>query len=72
MSEVLGLARRQVCQAARQAYGRYVGRALDATVYTARIPRLPGLEIRPARGNPASPRPPPGAGERFRQLMGGQ
>ena len=67
-SDLLGLVRRQVCDAARRAYGRYVGRALDAAIYTGRIPRLPGLEARPR--SPPEPRPAPGAGDRFRELIG--
>ncbi len=67
-SDLLGLVRRQVCDAARRAYGRYVGRALDAAVYAA--PRLPGLEARPR--SPPEPRPAPGAGDRFRELIGGE
>ena len=67
-SDLLGLVRRQVCDAARRAYGRYVGRTLDAAIYTA--PRLPGLEARPR--SPPEPRPAPGAGDRFRELIGGE
>ena len=42
LDDILDLARRRVCAAARDAYRRYLGRALDASVYT--VPgRLPGL-----------------------------
>ncbi len=63
----LGLLRRKVCDAARRAYGRYLGRTLDPGVYAA--PRLPGL--RPAPADAPAPRPPPGSGDRFRSLIGG-
>ena len=43
MSDLLGLVQRRICAAAREAYRGYVGRPLDAALYTARIPRLPGL-----------------------------
>ena len=42
LEDILDLARRRVCAAARDAYRRYLGRALDASVFT--VPgRLPGL-----------------------------
>ena len=69
-ADPLGLLRRRVCDAARRAYGRYVGRTLDPNVYA--VPRLPGLEARPAPAGPPAPRPPPpGSGDRFRSLIGG-
>ena len=86
LQDLLGLARRGVCAAARQAYGRYVGRTPDATVYTRGAERLPGLDVRPAPGNvlrdvrPAAPRrappatsPPPASPNsgQFRSLIGG-
>ena len=49
MSDLLGLVQRRICAAAREAYRGYVGRPLNAALYTpsggdtARIPRLPGL-----------------------------
>ncbi len=43
MSDLLGLVQRRICAAAREAYRGYVGRPLDVALYTARIPRLPGL-----------------------------
>ena len=46
---ILDLARRRICSAARDAYRRYVGRALDPSVYvseyTRPLDRLPGLDI---------------------------
>ena len=44
MSDLLGLVQRRICAAAREAYRGYLGRPLDAAFYTARIPRLPGLD----------------------------
>lgn len=49
--DVLGLLRREVCAIAREAYGRYVGRALDASVFARDLPRLPGLRVRTQGGN---------------------
>ena len=51
MEEILGLAKREVCKIAQQAYRDAVGRKLDAAVYTRGLPRLPGLEIDPVSGN---------------------
>ena len=49
MTDLLGLVQRRICAVAREAYRGYLGRPLDAALYTARIPRLPGLEpVRPA------------------------
>ena len=45
LDDILDLARRRLCAAARDAYRRYLGRALDPAVYTAPLPRLPGLDI---------------------------
>ena len=44
LDDILDLARRRLCAAARDAYRRYLGRALDASVYTVPARRLPGLE----------------------------
>ena len=44
MSDLLGLVQRRICAAARDAYRGYLGRPLDSALYTARTPRLPGLE----------------------------
>ena len=43
MADLLGLVQRRICAAAREAYRGYVGRHLDASLYTARSLRLPGL-----------------------------
>ena len=75
LEEILGLARRRVCEAARNAYRGYVGRTLDASAYTSRLPRppglrgLPGLDIDARNGNVLR-----GGGvdaERFRGIVGG-
>ena len=47
LEEILGLAQRRVCEIARNTYRGYVGRTLDASVYTSRLPRLPGLRRLP-------------------------
>ena len=47
LGEILGLAQRRVCEIARNTYRDYVGRTLDASVYTSRLPRLPGLHRLP-------------------------
>ena len=53
MSDLLGLVQRRICAAARQAYRGYLGRPLDSALYTARTPRLPGLDpVRPAETAP--------------------
>ena len=44
MADLLGLVQRRICAAAREAYRGYIGRPLDEALYTARIPRLPGLD----------------------------
>ena len=49
LEQILDLARRRICSAARDAYRRYVGRALDPSVYlseyTRPLDRLPGLDV---------------------------
>ena len=49
LEHILDLARRRICAAARDAYRRYVGRALDPSVYVSEysrpLDRLPGLDI---------------------------
>ena len=45
LDDILDLARRRLCAVARDAYRRYLGRALDASVYTVPARRLPGLEL---------------------------
>ena len=47
LEEILGLAQRRVCEIARNTYRGYVGRTLNASVYTSRLPRLPGLHRLP-------------------------
>ena len=47
MADLLGLVQRRICAAAREAYRGYVGRHLDAALYTARTLRLPGLDPGP-------------------------
>ena len=44
LDDILDLARRRLCAVARDAYRRYLGRALDASVYTVPARRLPGLD----------------------------
>ena len=55
LEQILDLARRRICAAARDAYRRYVGRALDPAVYlseyTRPLDRLPGLDVDWERGN---------------------
>ena len=51
LEDILDLARRRICAAARDAYRRYLGRSLDPAVYTAPLPRLPGLDIDRQRRN---------------------
>ncbi len=43
LDDILDLARRRLCAVARDAYRRYLGRALDASVYTVPARRLPGI-----------------------------
>ena len=43
LDDILDLARRHVCAAARDAYRRYLGRTLDPFVYAVPARRLPGL-----------------------------
>ena len=45
LDDILDLARRRLCAAARDAYRRYLGRTLDASVYTVPARRLPGLDL---------------------------
>ena len=79
MSDLLGLVQRRICAAARQAYRGYLGRPIDSALYTARTPRLPGLD--PVRAMDAAVRA--GSAERnkgvplhqgvplFRSIVGG-
>ena len=66
--DLLGLLQRRVCAVAREAYRRYVGRHLDAAVYTARAARLPGLAAVP---EPGGVPPRTGDAARFRNVVGG-
>ena len=67
---LLSLLKRKVCGVARDAYRRYVGRTLDASVLVQDAPRLPGLSYRPTRGNIVSPVPGRDA-DILRNLLGG-
>ena len=75
LEEILGLAQRRVCEIARNTYRGYVGRTLDASVYTSRLPRLPGLHRLPgldtdARNSNILQDSGVNA-ERFRSILGG-
>ncbi len=72
LDDILDLARRRLCAAARDAYRRYLGRALDASVYTVPARRLPGLGLDWERRNildEAGARS--GSGELFRGVVEG-
>ena len=72
LDDILDLARRRLCAAARDAYRRYLGRALDASVYTAPLPRLPGLDVDWERRDVLEDIRAGGAGaERFRDVVEG-
>ena len=66
MADLLGLVQRRICAAAREAYRSYVGRPLDAALYTVRTTRLPGLG--PIRTGVAPYRA--GSADRFRDIVG--
>ncbi len=72
LEDILDLARRRICQAAREAYRGYLGRALDPSIYTVPARRLPGLDLDPRRRNVLD-----GSGARsgdgvlFRDVVGG-
>ena len=68
MSDLLGLVQRRICAAARDAYRGYLGRPLDAAHYTARIPRLPGLDQ--VRTTNADVPVRAGSAETFRRIVG--
>ena len=72
LDDILDLARRRICAAARDAYRRYLGRALDASIYTVPARRLPGLDLDWRRRNVLDDL---GAGsadaELFRDAVGG-
>ncbi len=48
--DILGLTRRRICAAAREAYGRYVGRGPDTRLYVDGAPLLPGVGPVPGSG----------------------
>ena len=76
LEHILDLARRRICAAARDAYRRYVGRALDPSVYvseyTRPLDRLPGLDIDwPRRSVFDDVRAGDSGSELFRGVVGG-
>ncbi|MDE0380727.1 MAG: hypothetical protein OXI20_15930, partial [Rhodospirillales bacterium] len=75
LEQILDLARRRFCAAARDAYRRYVGRALDPSVYlseyTRPLDRLPGLDVDWERGNVFDDLSGNGDGALFRNAVGG-
>ena len=74
LERILDLARRHICAAARDAYRRYVGRALDPAVYTSvyarPVRRLPGLDVDWGRGNVIDDLGGNGDGALFRNVVG--
>ena len=66
MADLLGLLQRRLCAIARRTYRDYIGRPLDAAVYTVTAPRLPGLDAVPRAGNVLR-----GGAARFRTAVGG-
>ena len=75
LEQILDLARRRICAAARDAYRRYVGRALDPSVYlseyTRPLDRLPGLDVDWERGNVFDDLSGDGNSVLFRDAVGG-
>ena len=72
MGDLLGLLHRRVCAVAREAYRGYLGRRLDAAVYTAQAARLPGLGAVPMRrAEPPRAGAATGDADRFRNIVGG-
>ena len=51
LDDILDLARRRICAAARDAYRSWLGRTLDVSVYTRPLRRLPGLDVDRRRRN---------------------
>ena len=51
MTDILGLLRRVICDKAREALGRFSGRAFNATVFARQLPLLPGLDFEGERPN---------------------
>ena len=71
LDDILDLARRRICAAARDAYRNYLGRALDPAVYTVPARRLPGLDIDRRRRNLADDIAGSADRERFRDIVKG-
>ena len=74
LERILDLARRRICATARDAYRRYVGRALDPSVYTS-VPtrplhRLPGLDVDWERRSAIDDLSGSGGGALFRDVVG--
>ena len=75
LEEILGLAQRRVCEIARNTYRGYVGRTLDASVYTSRAAPAAGtappagLDTDARNGNIL--RDSGVNAERFRGILGG-
>ena len=70
LEKILDLANRRICAGAREVYRQYVGRTLDASVYTSRIPRLPGLDVDAGGGNVV--RDVDVDRQRFEKIIGGE
>ena len=69
LDRILNLARRRVCNEARDVYRRHVGRSLDARVFAGPVHDIPGSRTTTVRGNVLDD-----AGierETFRRLYGG-
>ena len=72
LDDILDLARRRLCAVARDVYRRYLGRALDASVYTVPARRLPGLDLDwRGRNVLEDAGAPSGDSELFRDAVGG-
>ena len=71
LEDILDLARKRLCAAARDAYRSYLGRALDASVYTVPARRLPGLDIDWQRRNLVDDVGGSADSERFRGVVEG-
>ena len=73
LDDILDLARRRLCAVARDAYRRYLGRAVDASVYTVPARRLPGLDLdwgwRNVMEDAGTPN---GDSQLFRDVVGGR
>lgn len=51
MTEIVGFLRNLFCDRAREMFGRYVGRGLDARIFAPELEKLPGLDIVTEGGN---------------------